>query len=166
MGGTGKSEVIEVIIDFVKKISNIFSWRFDLDRIKILALPGTAACEIQNGSTLHRVVYLNQPKISKENKDTWTSTKMLIIDKVSFMSVPTIVHLDKNMRILKNVNELYGGVHVVFVGDFFQMFPVNCGKSLVMEETIQFGAINKAISLNKSHRFKSDPDYGEIMQRF
>ena len=46
------------------------------------------------------------------------------------------------------------------------MFPVNCGKSLVMEETIQFGAINKAIFLNKSHRFKSDPEYGEIMRRF
>lgn len=42
---------------------------------------------------------------------------------------------------------------------------MGAGKSLVLKDTIQFGAINKAVFLNKSHRFKSDPQYGEIMRR-
>ena len=46
------------------------------------------------------------------------------------------------------------------------MFPVGVGQSLILKETIQFNAINKAVFLNKSHRFKSDPQYGEIMRRF
>jgi len=77
----------------------------------------------------------------------------LIIDEVSFLDTNTIEKLDKNMRMLKNINELYGGVQIVFVGDFFQLFPFGGGKSLVMKETLQFGAINKAVFLNKSHRF-------------
>ena len=46
------------------------------------------------------------------------------------------------------------------------MFPVGAGKSFVLKDTIQFGAINKVVFLNKSHRFKTDPHYGEIMRRF
>ena len=60
MGGTGKSEVIKAFIDFVKEISNIFSWSFDNDVIKIAALTGTASCEIPNGPTLHRLTYLRK----------------------------------------------------------------------------------------------------------
>ena len=44
---------------------------------------------------------------------------------------------------------------------FFQLFPVGPGYSLAIKETIQFGAINKAVFLNKSQRFTSDPKYGE-----
>ena len=66
--------------------------------IKITALTGTPTCEIVNGNTLNRVTYLNQQKISKENKDTLTSNELLIIDKVSFMSIK--IH---NLRTPKNV---------------------------------------------------------------
>ena len=166
MGGTGKSEVIKAFVDFAKNISHILDWNFDLNVIKIAALTGTAACEIPNGSTLHRIACLNKRKISKEDKDIQDSTRILIIDEVSFLDATTIETLDKNMRILKNTNDLFGGVQVVFVGDFFQMFPVGVGQSLVYKETIQFNAINKAVFLNKSHRFRSDPQYGEIMRRF
>ena len=166
MGGTGKSEVIKAFVDFAKNISHILDWNFDLNVIKIAALTGTAACEIPNGSTLHRIACLNKRKISMEDKDSWDSTRILIIDEVSFLDATTIETLDKNMRILKNTNDLFGGVQVVFVGDFFQMFPVGVGQSLVYKETIQFYVINKAVFLNKSHRFKSDPQYGEIMRRF
>ena len=118
MGGTGKSEVIKTFVDFAKNISHIFGWNFDTNVIKIAALTGTAACEIPNGSTLHRVVCLNKTKIQKEDKELWESTKILIIDEVSFMDTNAIEKLDSNMRIFKNTNELYGGVQIVFVGIF------------------------------------------------
>ena len=165
MGGTGKSEVIKAFVDFTLCICKICGWRHDSDVIKIAALTGTAACEIPNGTTLHRVAFLNMKNITPDHKDMWKTTKILIIDEVSFLDVNTIAHLDKHLRLLKNNNELYGDIHIVFVGDFFQLLPVKSGKSLAMKDTIQFGAINKAVFLNKSHRFKNDPQYGEIMRR-
>ena len=69
------------------------------------------------------------------------------------------------MRKLKENNTMFGGIHIVFVGDFFQMLPVK-GTPLFKNNTLQFNAINRAVFLNISHRFKLDPEYGEIMQRF
>ena len=91
--------------------------------------------------------------------------KMLIIDEVSFLDDEHLQKLDKNMRKLKEKDVLYGGVLVVFVGDFFQMLPVK-GSPLFKRNTLQFNAINCAVFLNKSHRFSQDPEYGEIMRRF
>ena len=47
---------------------------------------------------------------------------------------------------------MYGGIQVIFVGDFTQMFPVK-GSLLFKNNTLQFGAINNIIFLNVPHRF-------------
>ena len=69
------------------------------------------------------------------------------------------------MRKLKENNTMFGGIHIVFVGDFFQMLPI-IGTPLFKNNTLQFNSINRAVFLNISHRFKKDPEYGEIMRRF
>ena len=91
---------------------------------------------------------------------------MLIVDEVSFLSEHLLVKLDKHMRKLKEDDTMYGGVHIVFVGDLFQMLPAGGGLPLFKNNTLQFGAINKAIFLNVSYRFGEDPAYGEIMKIF
>ena len=40
------------------------------------------------------------------------------------------------------------------------------GTALFKEDTLEFGAINKAVFLNISHCFKEDPTFGDIMRRF
>ena len=110
-GGRGKSEVIKAFVCFAG------------DWIKITALTGAAACEILYERTLHCEACLSSRKIGQNQKDTWVYTKMLIIYEVSFLDEDNIRKLDKNMRKLKERNVIYGGVHV-FVGDFFQIFPV------------------------------------------
>ena len=108
---------------------------------------------------------LSKERIAQGNIKSWTSTKVLVIDEVSFLNEPTLEKLDKNMRTLKQSSDLlYGGNQVIFVGDFFQMLPCK-GNPLFKNNTVQFGAINKAVFLNVSHRFKQDPMYGEIMRR-
>ena len=128
-------------------------------------MTGVAACQIPNGKTIHSQACLTNRRIGQANIDSWTSTKMLIIDEVSFLDEDNLKRLDKHLRILKQNDDLYGGIHVVFVGDFFQLKPVQ-GKPLYKGNTIQFSAINKAVFLNISHRFDKDPDFGEIMRRF
>ena len=83
MGGTGKGEVIKLFVHFAKGISFAFGWNYDNDVIKITALTGSAACEIPNGRTLHSQACLTSRKIPLKLKDSWNTTKMLIIDEVS-----------------------------------------------------------------------------------
>ena len=122
MGGTGKSEVIKAFVHFAKNISHAFGWKYDNDVIKITALTGAAACEIPNGRTLHSQACLSSQKISQKQKDTWVYTKMLIIDEVSFLDEDNLRKLDKHMRKLKEMDVIFGGVHMVFVGDFFKCY--------------------------------------------
>lgn len=90
----------------------------------------------------------------------------MVIDKISFLDEDNLCKLDKNLRKLKeNNHDMYGGLQIIFVGDFFQMLPVK-ESPLFKNNTLQFGAINKAIFLNVSHRFQEDPRYGEIMRRY
>ena len=63
-------------------------------------------------------------------------------------------------KLKENNHDMYGGLQINFVGDFFQMLPVQ-GFLLFKNNTLQFGVINKAIFLNVSHRFQEDPRYGE-----
>ena len=168
MGGTGKSEVIKSFVEFVKGISIFFDWNYDENVIKVSAYTGAAACQIPNGKTLHSTVGLmGRNKLTQEKIDSWKSTMMLIIDEVSFLSEHLLEKSDKHMRILTGEKDImFGGCHVIFVGDFFQMLPVGGGQPLFKNNTLQFGAINKAIFLNVSHRFNDDQAYGEIMRQF
>ena len=72
---------------------------------------------------------------------------MIIIDEVSFLDEDNIRKLDKHMRKLKENDTMFGGVHIVFVGDFFQMLPVR-GTPLFKNNTLQFNSINRAVFLN------------------
>ena len=85
MGGTGKSEVIKAFVHFAKGISFAFGWNYDDNVIKITAMTGAAACQIPNGKTLHSQACLLSRQIKQKHKEFWNSTKMLIIDEVSFL---------------------------------------------------------------------------------
>ena len=60
---------------------------------------------------------------------------MLIIDEVSFLDEDNIRKLDRHMRKLKEKDAMYGGIHVVFVGDCFQILSVR-GSPLFKNNTI------------------------------
>ena len=60
---------------------------------------------------------------------------------------------------------LFEGVGIIFVGDFHQLNPVK-GTPLYKANNVQFRAINRAVFLNRSHRFKQDPVFGNILRKF
>ena len=62
MGGTGKSEVINAFVHFVKGISFAFGWNYDTDVVKITAPTGAVSYELPNDRTLHSQTYLSSTK--------------------------------------------------------------------------------------------------------
>ena len=55
----------------------------------------------------------------------WTVTKVLIIDEISMAGTDLFPKLDKHLRILTGKRDkMYGGIHIIFFGDFLQLSPV------------------------------------------
>ena len=88
VGGTGKSKVISCVYKFIRNICHHFNWPFDNNTIKICAMSGAAASLLESGLTLHGAAHLNTSwkNITDEDRELWKSTKLLIIDEVSFMN--------------------------------------------------------------------------------
>jgi len=52
------------------------------------------------------------------------NTKVLIVDEISMLAPETLSMVDVACKNIKNSNELFGGMQVVLVGDFFQLPPI------------------------------------------
>lgn len=50
--------------------------------------------------------------------------KVLIIDEISMLSAQTLDSVDVVLQMLRNSKEPFGGLQVIFVGDFFQLPPI------------------------------------------
>ncbi|MDO8620154.1 MAG: AAA family ATPase, partial [bacterium] len=53
------------------------------------------------------------------------SSRVLIIDEISMLSAQTLAMVDAVCREVRRSSEPFGGLQVVFVGDFFQLPPVS-----------------------------------------
>jgi ATP-dependent DNA helicase PIF1 len=128
-GGTGKSFLIN---EFIKIIKNISPHKI----IKVTALTGTAAILLKcKATTIHSwsgiklargtieevIEYTYRNNSAKKN---WNSTDILIVDEVSMMSQKIFEILVKLSTIIRKSTYLFGGIQVIFCGDFFQLAPV------------------------------------------
>lgn len=126
-GGTGKSFLIK---EMVKEACVMGK------RIHVCALTGCAAVLLQcNAKTIHswsgiglgnapfdKILY--KIRIGKKKKN-WKCVDILVIDEVSMMSKKIFDLLDMLGRKLRNQpDKPFGGIQLVFSGDFFQLPPV------------------------------------------
>lgn len=98
----------------------------------------------------------------------WLNTKVLIIEGISSAKKNFLVKLDATLRKLKNnPAQIYGGINIVFVGDFLQL-PPSLGHPIYHDsgDIHWHGSLNACVMLNQGiHRFKKDPEWGEILSR-
>ncbi len=123
--GAGKSYVLREYIAYLKKHGIKYA---------VTASTGIASTHI-NGTTIHSwsgvgIKQHLQPydlDALEENQSLykrWNDTSVLIIDEVSMLHASFIDMIDKVARHLRRSDKPFGGVQVVFTGDFFQLPPV------------------------------------------
>lgn len=63
-------------------------------------------------------------KMNKERKSIMRSMELLIIDEVSMLRADLLDAIDWSLRNVRDINEPFGGVQVLFIGDLFQLPPI------------------------------------------
>ena len=128
-GGTGKTRLIEYIVK-----DCIVQRRY----AQVCAMTGCATLllpKLCNARTVHswsgiRLCKGESDKIItnvlkyKKNKDAWKKIDILIIDEVSMMSKKIFEVLNEIGQRVRYNNQPFGGIQLVFLGDFYQLPPV------------------------------------------
>jgi hypothetical protein len=167
-GGAGKSAVINAFMTYCKEFCSNLDAHFDKQTIIVTAMTGVAATSIM-GETTSRAIGLGRSKsLDYEFIKTFANTRMIIIDEISFCKATQLGQLDQKLKILKEEPNLtYGGVHVLFCGDFHQLPPIG-GPSVsiwVQEQLLWHNVLNSFVELTGTWRFLEDPEWGEILGR-
>ena len=127
-GGTGKTRLIETFVKYMVDNDTKF---------QVCALTGCATVLLNRckARTLHSwsgIGIANGPKDKiiqrvTRNRNTvsnWKKIRVLIIDEVSMMSKKIFEIIENIGRIIKKSQKPFGGIQVIFTGDFFQLPPV------------------------------------------
>ncbi len=176
--GAGKSTAIELAQQFCFEFCKSLDLIWNRNTFLFTAVTGCAAA-LFGGVTLHSATFLNSKSknISEDMMKIWDQVRMLIIDECSFSYESMMEKLNDKLnhtrRKLSQGHEMlsptmiFGGYSIIFVGDFCQLPPVKVKESqlLYASHGLWENSINVAIVLNNSHRFKDDPEYGEILKR-
>ena len=123
--GSGKTHTIREYIQYLKN-HNI--------EPAVTASTGIAATHI-GGMTVHSwsgigiKKHLDKYELDKIVESEYIAkrvgrARILIIDEVSMLSPETLSMVDAVCRGVKRTNEAFGGIQVIFVGDFFQLPPI------------------------------------------
>ena len=126
--GTGKSYLIKaIVLDAEKKEK----------KIKVCAMTGCAAILLEcKATTLHMF-----SGIGLANKDNdsiieelftkkrhklknWRKLDILILDEVSMFSLKILLLLDTIAKKINKNDKPFGGIQVIFTGDFYQLAPI------------------------------------------
>ena len=165
--GTGKSHLIRKMTAYANRLNKTFA---------ITAMTGAAAYII-NGKTLHSWAGIGlgdkpAPVIAQKilnsypKKIKWQRCNILIVDEVSMMNSPLFELLEEVARLVRQNEKPFGGIQVIFLGDFYQLPPV--GKTeqeqkFCFESPVWTYVIEKTVILREIMRQK-DPVFQKILQ--
>ena len=126
-GGTGKSFVLKQIIQHGRI-------KFGNDEVAVTAPTGIAADNI-SGQTVQswagiglgkgtRYQLLDKVLANEQSVTRWKKCQLLIVDEVSLLELSLFEKLEFIARRSRQKDSVFGGIQVIFSGDFFQIPPV------------------------------------------
>jgi ATP-dependent exoDNAse (exonuclease V) alpha subunit len=124
--GSGKSHTVNAYVAYLRERGI---------EPAVTASTGIAATHI-GGQTIHSWAGIGiSSTLSEYEVDRIASTeyivkrinkcKVLIVDEVSMLPAETLNSIDKVCRAVRVSEEPFGGIQVIFVGDFFQLPPIS-----------------------------------------
>lgn len=152
--GTGKTYLLNQFIQYLKDIDITYA---------VTASTGIAATHL-NGTTIHSWSGIgikntlsdkDLEKINKRVNANFKSTKVLIIDEISMLHAHQLNMVDKIAKYVLNNDKPFGGMQIVFCGDFCQLPPVSDNDSEVVfafESKAWIESNLKVCYLHKSYR--------------
>ena len=169
-GGTGKTRLIQHIVDNANE---------DGKRVQLCSMTGCSALLFnRKAKTVHSWAGIGLAKgennkiisrvcKSRYKKKNWKSIDILIIDEVSMMSLKIFTILDEIGRIVRKKDIPFGGIQVIFAGDFYQLPPVGDmddreSNQFCFESKIWNRVFNNQVELTKIFRQK-DEKYIKIL---
>lgn len=164
-GGSGKSFLINTIVNIAKENDK---------NVQVCAMTGCAALLLNCGAkTVHSwggIGLAKEPNeviattidLNNRKKRNWKKVDVLIIDEVSMMSKKVFELLDLIAKKTRRNGLPFGGIQVVFSGDFFQLPPVKSRS----EENLDAKAFCFESSLwNTTFRPSSQIEFTEIFRQ-
>ena len=169
-GGTGKSYLLQTLYANYKGLTG--------RALAITAMTGCAALLLGPwAKTLHSwagigIGRLPADVIAKSiatdsrKKKRWRQTDCLVIDEVSMLTPTLLEYLDTVGRLVRKCDRPFGGIQVVFVGDFYQLPPVSKEPSeagtFAFESPLWPQVVEKSVQLTQILRQK-DPVFQHIL---
>lgn len=170
-GGTGKSFLLKYLYDTIPSMTG--------KHITITAMTGCAALLIGRfAKTLHSWAGIGLGRdpatalaatIRRSGKclRRWLGVDILVIDEVSMLTPELLEKLDSIAKTLRRCALPMGGIQMVFVGDFYQLPPVNKDKEketqFVFESPLWYEIVKETIQLTQILR-QDDPIFQHILQ--
>ena len=173
-GGTGKSMLIDAVRAWFK-----FCGREQ--ELIVTATTGAAASKI-NGCTAHSATGI--PFVRKKGRNEeeepvpitskmrdWTDLNYMSIDEMSMMDTDVIASISTKLGTAKSLpSEKFGGVNLIFMGDFLQLPTVSSRDLYVDNAETRTGhdiwrSLNAVVILRHQVRQAGDPRYAQLLHR-
>jgi ATP-dependent DNA helicase PIF1 len=126
-GGTGKTRLVKYLVEYGKSANK---------PIQVCAMTGCASVLLQcNARTLHSwsgIKLAKGPKNkviesvlkNKHAPKAWRAAQVLILDEISMLSKKIFEIIEEIARSARKSSLPFGGLQVIFVGDFYQLPPI------------------------------------------
>lgn len=191
-GGTGKTYTTCAF----QHLLSIFN---SAHLIRFLAPTGNTTINLPNGQTIHKACGISVYDDSEESgrhalrltvslekrgqlRDEWKNVELLLVDEISLVGAQLLCDLDLILRCVREVDDWFGGINIIFAGDFFQLPPVqatplykpissasNKGPrhAQVREHhgRIAWKQVDTVIELTEQKRMEGDKEFAEAVLR-
>ena len=165
-GGSGKTELIRLIVQQHTPADKA---------VQVCALTGCAALLLQcKARTVHSFAGIGlangtEDEVVKKalsgRKHQWLGIDVLIVDEISMMSAKIFTILDQIARHARGrPNQPFGGLQLVFSGDFYQLPPVDSQAGFCFESPNWNSTFDEVIVLTTIFR-QTDAVYRSILNQ-